>query len=197
MVNGLMHYIREAWKKPDMPTLRARMVEWRKECVVERVDKPLRLDRARSLGYKAKPGFVVVRVRLMRGGRRNPVINAGRRSKRNTNKKVLRMSYQGVAEQRAARKYPNLIVLNSYWVGEEGINAFYEVILVDPTNPHIKKDKQMNWITKGSNKGRAFRGLTSAGKKSRGLRVQGRDRQHKKDTRGVSALRMRKPHRKK
>ena len=197
MVNGLMHYIRDAWKQPDMTVLRERMVGWRKECVVERVEKPLRLDRARALGYKAKPGFVVVRVRLKRGGRRNPVINAGRRSKRNTNKKVLSMSYRGVAEQRAARKYPNLTVLNSYWVGEEGINYFYEVIMIDPVNPHIIKDKQINWITKGSNKGRAFRGLTSAGKKSRGLRVKGRDKQHKKDTRGITALRIRKPVRKK
>ena len=179
MANGLMHYLREAWKKPDMQTLRSRMTTWRKELAVERVEKPLRLDRARALGYKAKPGFVVVRVRLMRGGRRNPVINAGRRSKRNTNKKVLKMSYQGVAEQRANTKYPNLEVLNSYWVGQEGIYYFYEVIMVDPSNPHIKADKQMRWITKGTNRGRAFRGLTSAGKKSRGLRVKGRNRQNK------------------
>ncbi len=181
MVNGLMHYIREAWKKPDATTLRKRMVGWRKECAVERLDKPLRLDRARSLGYKAKPGFVVVRVKFMRGGRRKPVINAGRRSKRNTNRKTLMMSYRGVAEQRAGRKYPNLEVLNSYWVGEDGIYGFYEVIMVDPSNPHIKADKQVGWISKGSHKGRALRGLTSAGKKSRGLRVKGRNRKNKKD----------------
>jgi len=181
MVNGLMHYIKQAWKKPDVTVLRQRMTEWRKEQVTTRVKKPLRLDRARALGYKAKPGFVIVRVRLKRGGRRNPLVNAGRRSKRNTNKKVLKMSYQGVAEQRAAKKYPNLTVLNSYWVGEEGINYFYEIIMVDPENPHIKNDKQINWISKGSNKGRSFRGLTSAGKKSRGLRVKGRKRFYKKD----------------
>jgi len=179
MVNGLMYYIKQAWKKPDMITLRRRMVQWRKECAVERLDKPLRLDRARALGYKAKPGFVVVRVRLMRGGRRNPVINAGRRSKRNTNRKVLKMSYKGVAEQRAANKYPNLEVLNSYWVGEEGIYGFYEVIMVDPKNSHIKVDKDVKWVCSKNHKGRAFRGLTSAGKKSRGLRVKGRRKKNK------------------
>jgi len=176
MVNGVMHYLRQAWKKPDKAVLRQRMVQWRKDCAVERLDKPLRLDRARALGYKAKPGFVVVRVKLMRGGRRHPVINAGRRSKRNTNKKVLKMSYKGVAEQRANNKYPNLEVLNSYWVGEDGIYAFYEVIMVDPSNPHIKKDRALKWIAKGSSRGRSFRGKTSAGKKSRGLRVKGRNK---------------------
>ncbi|MFC1685893.1 50S ribosomal protein L15e [Nanoarchaeota archaeon] len=196
MVNGLMHYIKEAWRKPDMKVLRAKMTQWRRECVVERIDKPTRLDRARALGYKAKPGFVVVRVRLMRGGRRHPVINAGRRSKRNTNKKVLMISYKGVAERRANAKYPNLEVLNSYWVGQEGINYFFEVIMVDPSNPHIKADKKMNWISKGTHKGRTFRGLTSAGKKSRGLRVRGRNRRHGKDTMGRTALRMRKSNKK-
>ena len=171
-----MHYLREAWKKPDMEVLRSRMIEWRKSNAVVKVERPLRLDRARALGYRAKPGFVVVRVRLMRGGRRNPVINAGRRSKRNTNKKVLVMSYKGVAEQRASRKYPNMEVLNSYWIGEDGIYGFYEIILVDSSHPQIKNDRKIKWISSSKNKKRAFRGLTSSGKKSRGLRVKGRNK---------------------
>lgn len=178
MVNGLMHYIREAWRKPDMDTLRKRMVEWRAGGAVERVERPLRLDRAKALGYSAKPGFVVLRVKLMRGGRRRPVVNVGRRSKRKTNRLTLMMNYRGVAEQRASSKYPNLEVLNSYWIGEDGVYAFYEVIMVDPQHPQIKADRKMNWISKGSHKGRAFRGLTSAGRKSRGLRVKGRNKKN-------------------
>ena len=42
-----------------------------------------------------------------------------------------------------------------------------EVILVDKHHPVIKADKSINWIT--TQRRRAFRGLTSAGKKSRGL----------------------------
>ncbi|MCX8201013.1 MAG: 50S ribosomal protein L15, partial [Candidatus Caldarchaeum sp.] len=61
--------------------LRKRMVEWRKERAVERVDTPLRLDRARSLGYKAKQGYVVLRVRVRRGGFSKPRPRAGRRQK--------------------------------------------------------------------------------------------------------------------
>ncbi|MBT3405426.1 50S ribosomal protein L15e [archaeon] len=170
MVKGLYQYIRQAWKKPEKRTLSKRMVEWRKSLAQVKVDKPLRLDRARALGYKAKKGFVVIRIRLKRGGHKKPRPNKGRRSKRLTARKNLKMSYKWIAEQRVQNKYKNLEVLNSYLIGKDGINAFYEVICVDPSKPEIKNDKKINWITKGSNKNRVLRGLTSAAKKSRGLR---------------------------
>ena len=146
------------------------MTEWRKENAVTVLEKPLRLDRARNLGYKAKKGFVVVRVRLMRGGHKRSRPIRGRRSKRLHTNKNLMMSYRWIAEQRAAAKHKNMEVLNSYFVGKDGINFFYEVILVDPQRPEIKNDRTMNWITSGKNKNRVYRGLTSAAKKSRGLR---------------------------
>ena len=80
------------------------------------------------------------------------------------------MNYQWIAEQRAVRKYRNLEILNSYLLGKDGVYYFYEVILVDPERPEIKNDPTISWITKPRNRGRAFRGLTSAAKKSRGLR---------------------------
>jgi len=80
------------------------------------------------------------------------------------------MNYQWIAEQRAQKKFPNLEVLNSYKLAKDGINYFFEVILVDYSRPEIKTDKTMNWITKKTNQHRVNRGLTSAGKKSRGLR---------------------------
>ena len=82
MVNGLYHHLRQAWKKPDKKTLRERMIEWRASGVFTKVDKPLRIDRARALGYKDKKGFVVVRVRIRRGGHKRTRPNKGRRSKR-------------------------------------------------------------------------------------------------------------------
>ncbi len=162
--------MREAWKKPDVKTQRDRMTEWRATEAVVKLDKPLRIDRARTLGYKDKKGFVMVRVKLARGGRKNTKINKGRRSKRQSVKKILKMNYQWVAEQRAVKKYPNLEVLNSYKIGRDGIFYFYEVILVDPSKPEISKSKDMKWITNPANKKRVARGLTSAAKKSRGLR---------------------------
>jgi len=170
MVKGMYHYLREAWKKPDKKVLRERMIGWRKSGVFTRVDKPLRLDRARALGYKDKKGFVIIRVRIKRGGHKRPRPNKGRRSKRLHTRKNLGMNYKWIAEQRAGRRFNNLEVLNSYLIGKDGIHYFYEVILVDPQRKEIKNDRVLNWIGKPGNKGRVFRGLTSAAKKSRGLR---------------------------
>jgi len=173
VVRGMYHYIAELWKKPSDGELRElmkeRLIKWRRQPAVVRVEKPTRVDRARSLGYKAKLGFIVVRVRVRKGGRRRPRPNKGRRPKRmGVYGYAPAKSIRLIAEERAARKYPNLEVLNSYYVGEDGVYKWYEVILVDPNHPAIKSDKDVKWIT--SHRGRVFRGLTSAGKKMRGLR---------------------------
>ena len=169
MTKGMYHYLREAWKKPSAGELRKKLAEWRKSTAIERIENPSRLDRARSLGYKAKPGFVVVRVRLKRGGRMKSRPMGGRRSRRQIRKKVLKQSYQWVAEQRAARRYRNLEVLNSYWTGKDGIYYFFEVILIDPFHPQIRADPSLNWICRPANQSRAFRGKTSSATKSREL----------------------------
>ena len=170
MTKGMYQYVREAWKKPEIKILRERMVEWRKSPVQIKVDKPLRIDRARNLGYKAKKGFCIIRIRIKRGGHKRPRPNKGRRSKRLHTRKNLKMNYRWIAESRVQRKHANLEVLNSYIIGKDGINYFYEVICVDPERPEIKNDKKMKWITKGTNKKRVLRGKTSAARKSRGLR---------------------------
>ncbi len=178
---SLYKYLRQIWRKPDKEVKeevhslkRERLLKWRREPSTVRIERPTRLDRARSLGYKAKPGFVIVRQRVLRGGRKREKIRNGRTSKHRSLRKDLKISYQVVAEQRVARKFPNLEVLNSYYVMEDGKYYWYEVILVDPQNPSIKADKNINWVTKKQNKRRVFRGLTSAGKKSRGLNNKGR-----------------------
>ncbi|HDI46335.1 MAG TPA: 50S ribosomal protein L15e, partial [Candidatus Methanomethylia archaeon] len=51
---------------------------------------------------------------------------------------------------------------------------WFEVILVDPHHPAIKSDKDINWICNPSQRGRVFRGLTPAGRKSRGLTRKGK-----------------------
>jgi large subunit ribosomal protein L15e len=79
-----------------------------------------------------------------------------------------------IAEERAARKFPNMEVLNSYWVGEDGRSKWFEVILLDPNSPSIKTDKDVGWIVEKQHKRRVFRSLTSAGKKIRSLRNKGR-----------------------
>jgi len=170
MAHGMYHYIREAWKKPDPKTLRERMIDWRKSKAFVKVDKPLRIDRARSLGYKDKKGFVVIRARLIRGSHKRSRPKKGRRSKRLHTRKNLMMNYKWIAEQRVQKRFTNLEVLNSYLIGKDGVHYFFEVICVDPQMPEIKNDHTISWITKPGNKKRALRGLTSAAKKARGLR---------------------------
>jgi large subunit ribosomal protein L15e len=176
---NLYQHVREAWKKPSdsyvRDLTRQRMIEWRKGEAFVRVNRPTRIDRARSLGYKAKQGYVVVRARVRRGGMRKRTIKGGRRAKRKGITKITpAKSIQRIAEERTAKKYPNLEVLNSYWIGEDGRHKYYEVILVDPHHPVIKSDPKINWICEPAHKGRAHRGLTSAGKKGRGLRHKGK-----------------------
>mgnify|MGYP002394837076 CR=1 FL=1 len=43
--------------------------------MVVRASRPSRPDKARRLGYKAKQGFVIYRVRVRRGGRKRKVHN--------------------------------------------------------------------------------------------------------------------------
>ena len=150
--------------------MQSRLIQWRAGESVTVVDKPLRLDRARALGYKAKKGFVVVRVRVNRGGKQRSRHKHGRKSRKQHVRKILKMNYQWISEIRATNHHPNLEVLNSYLIGKDGKHAFYEVIMVDPEKPEIKNDSTINWICEGTNRKRAQRGLTSAGRKSRGLR---------------------------
>jgi len=172
-------YIAEAWANPEKSfveeLMRQRLIEWRRQPAITRVEKPTRLDRARKLGYKAKQGFVIARVRVRRGGLRKQRPKAGRRPKRMGVKKYKpAKSLRLIAEERAARKFPNLEVLNSYWVGEDGRSKWFEIILIDPQHPSVKADKDINWICQNQHKRRVFRSLTSAGKKVRSLRRKGR-----------------------
>lgn len=177
-------FIRDKWKNIDSDEdmkriMWERLIQWRKEPTFQRIEKPTRLDRARALGYRAKPGFIVVRSRVRKGGLRKRTIKGGRRPKKKGMTKItMRKNIQVIAEERTAKKYQNMEVLASYWVGEDGKHKWYEVILVDPMMPTIRKDPKIKWVTNPANRGRVFRGLTPAGKKSRGIaRGHGRGRE--------------------
>ncbi len=177
---GVMKHLGSVWKQPkqNIPAAvrRDRMAGWRREPVFQRIERPTRLDAARRVGYRAKQGITVVRTRVRRGGLRKGKIHMKRKpSKAGIKKITMAKSIQRIAEERTSKRYPNLEVLNSYWVGEDGKNKFFEVIMVDPHHPAIKADKQLGWIAEGnSHRGRAFRGKTSAGKRGRGLYNKGK-----------------------
>ncbi len=172
-------YIAKAWEKPEKSFVKDlmwhRLIEWRKAPAIVRVEKPTRLDRARKLGYKAKQGCVIIRVRVRRAGLRRPRPTSGRKPRRMGSVRYKHgQSLKLIGEGRAARRYPNLEVLNSYWVGEDGRYKWFEIIMVDPDHPAIRSDKDLNWICEKTQSGRVFRGLTSSGKKVRGLRHKGK-----------------------
>ena len=178
MAKSMYNHLSEQWKKPDKSyksPQQTRMIQWRKEENFSRIKKPTRIDRARSLGYKAKQGYTVVRAKVRRGGLRKHTIKGGRvPSKKGIKKITMAKNTQRIAEERTAKRYPNMEVLNSYWVGDDGKNHFYEIILVDPVHPAITKDPKIKWISNVRHKRRVLRGKTSAGKKGRGLRYKGK-----------------------
>ena len=177
---GAYKYLEEIWKHKQSDlmrfVLRMRTWEYRQLPAIHRCSRPSRPEKARKLGYKAKQGYVVYRVRIRRGGRKKPVrkgiINGKPKSQGVVGLKASK-SLRVVAETRVGRKLGNLRVLNSYWVGQDATFKFFEVILVDPSHKAIRRDPKINWICRPVNKRREERGLTSAGKKYRGMRVKG------------------------
>jgi large subunit ribosomal protein L15e len=151
-------------------TYQKRLMDFRKfTSTVTKTEKPINLVRAKTLGYKAKKGIFTVVVRARRGGGLFRPEHNGRRPKRMGFTKLTRnISIRRICELRASDKYTNCEVLNSYNVGEDGKYKYFEVILISKNQPEVQKDKALKKVA--LQKGRAQRGLTSAGRKNRGLR---------------------------
>lgn len=144
---GFYKYVQEAFEKEYAERddrLRTRLHEWRRQHTITRIDKPTNLPRARALGYKAKKEFVLCRVRMPRGKRRRRRPDLGRKPAKNRKKENPGKPWQWFAEQRAARRFVNLKVVNSYWVGEDGTAQYYEVIMHNPNSnkPNLKTKKE-------------------------------------------------------
>ena len=173
-------YLEELWHKKQSDVmryiLRVRSWEYRQLPAIVKCQQPTRIDKARRMGFQAKQGYVVYRIRVRKGGRKRFVHNGNTNSKprnQGVNEQKLFRSTRSVAEERVGRVCGNLRVLNSYWVNEDGAYKWFEVIMVDPSHPCIRRDPKMNWIVDSVHKRRECRGLTSAGKKYRGLRAKG------------------------
>ena len=177
---GAYKYLEELWRKKQSDVIRfvtrVRNWEFRQYSAITRVTRPTRPDKARKLGYKRKQGYVIYRIRVNRGGRKRPVpkgVVDGKPVNEGIHKLKAARSLRVLAEQRAGKALGGLRVLNSYWVGQDGKSKFFEVIMVDPFHAAIRNDPRINWICEDRQKHRECRGLTSAGKKSRGLKVKG------------------------
>ncbi len=162
---GAYKYIQDTLQKEYAtanPLYKAKVRAWRREGVFTKVEKPANITRARRLGYKAKQGYAVVRTRIEKGRRRRVRPKGGRKPRHNYRYVQTGLSHQAIAEQRVNREYKNMEVLNSYWVGEDGNYKYFEVILADPMRKTVT-------TTSVARIGKSFRGLTSSGKKARGL----------------------------
>jgi len=130
--------------KENPMELRQRAVVWRNENAVTRVEKPSRIARARRLGYKAKQGIIVIRMRVGTGGMRKQRPRGGRRPKHlGVTKIKADVSMKQVSERRVLERYPNMKLLGSYFLYKDGMHYWFEVILADPSPPRIAKDKEM------------------------------------------------------
>jgi large subunit ribosomal protein L15e len=174
---GAYKYMSELWRKKQSDVLRfllrIRAWQYRQQNKTMRVTGPTRPDKARMLGYKAKQGYVVVRQAVRRGGRKRPNHNGivfGKPKHHGINQLKFVRNHRSVAEERVGRRFPNLRVLNSYWVNQDASYKYYEVICVDVQHSAIRNDARVNWIANPEHKHRELRGLTSAGRKHRGLR---------------------------
>jgi len=172
---GAYKFLEELYKKKQSDVLRfilrVRCWQYRQLSAIHRAPRPSRPDKARRLGYKAKQGYVIYRVRVKRGGRKRPVVKGqtyGKPKTHGVNALKNQRSHRSIAEERAGRKLGSLRVVNSYWVAQDSTYKFYEVILVDPHHKAIRRDPRINWIANPVHKHREIRGLTAAGRKNRG-----------------------------
>ena len=137
----------QVWVKlwqANAPEIRDRAMQWRKQNALTRIEKPSRPQRARRLGYKAKQGIIVVRMRVGTGGMRKQRPRGGRRPKHlGVTRIKADVSMKQVAEKRVLERYPNMKLLGSYFVYKDGMHYWFEVILADPSHPRVAKDKEL------------------------------------------------------
>merc|ERR1712033_82454 len=121
----------------------------------------------------AKQGFVIYRIAMRRGGRKRPVPKGCPYGKPKASGAVKQQkpvrNLQSIAEERVGRRVQGLRVLSSYWVGQDSTYKYFEVIMVDIHHKAITRDPKINWMCGNVQKHRELRGLTTAGKSSRGL----------------------------
>jgi large subunit ribosomal protein L15e len=130
--------------KSNSSVYKQRAIAWRRGPTVVRLERPTRLDRARALGYKAKQGMVVVRIKISRGGMRQKRPSSGRRPKHLGTVKIKgHFSSQDTAERRVLEKFPNTELIGSYPVYQDGRYIWHEVIVADIHSPSIRNDYEL------------------------------------------------------
>ena len=117
MTKNMYYYIGQTWRKifsDKQGDIKTRMIQWRKNPTIIKLDKPNRLDKARMLGYKDKQGYVVVNIKVGRGGMRKSRPKSGRRQRHiGTTRIKSSMNMGTISENRVLNKYPNLSLIKN------------------------------------------------------------------------------------
>ena len=114
---GAYKYLEELFKKKQSDLLRfmlrVRCWQFRQLNAIHRASRPTRPDKARRLGYKAKQGYVIYRVRVRRGGRKRPVPKGATYGKP-TNQGVNQLKFQ--RSLRSVAEVSKLCILILFWL---------------------------------------------------------------------------------
>ncbi len=185
---GYLKYLEKNLREGTYDTaLKQRLVEWRKQTTIVKAAYPTNPRKAKLYGYRAKQGFVIARVRIGKGMSKRERPSGGRRPAASGQVKYTpKQSQKWICEQRASRRFPGLEVIGSYYVAEDGQRVWYEIILINPFDPSVKSVKELK-LPKG--RGWVWRGLTPAGRRSRGLRKKGRGTEHTRPSKQAAVRR--------
>merc|ERR1712176_243880 len=106
-IMGAYKYLEELWRKKQSDVMRflARLRTWefRQLPAIHRASRPTRADKARKVGYKAKQGFLIYRVRVKRGDRKKRVAKGivyGKPCHQGINSQKSKRSLRSIAEER-------------------------------------------------------------------------------------------------
>lgn len=102
---GAYKYVQELWRKKQSDLLRfllrIRCWQYRQLTKIHRAPRPTRPEKARRLGYRAKQGYVIYRVRVRRGGRKRKCRKGatyGKPTNQGVNQLKFQRSHRAVAE---------------------------------------------------------------------------------------------------
>ncbi len=114
---GAYKYLTELYTKKQSDVLqfvsRVRCWEYRQLAIIHRASRPSRPDKARRLGYKAKQGYLIYRIRVRKGNRKKPVPKGatyGKPVRQGVNHLKYQRGLKSTAEERVGKRCGNLRV---------------------------------------------------------------------------------------
>ena len=141
---GAYKYLEELYKKKQSDLLRfllrVRCWQYRQLNTIHRAPRPTRPDKARRLGYKAKQGYVIYRVRIRRGGRKRKVPKGnthGKPVRQGVNKLKFQRSLRSVAEVGRIKVHLHAAICRVRFILWRTRNTVDTTVFVNATYLHV------------------------------------------------------------